>query len=84
MRPSSNFRLAVVSVAVVIGVAVALVPDGLGPKPKPEHPQKEFSIDGCDLYSFEVGRDTEYFARCPNTKTATTYDGGKHIITEVK
>lgn len=80
----SNLSLGLASIALVVAVAVLFVPDGVGTKPKPEHPQKEFSIDGCDLYSFEVGRDTEYFARCPNAKTATTYDGGKHIITEVK
>ncbi len=46
-------------------------------------PEKLLTIDGCDIFSFEVKGKTHYFAKCGNgTVAVTNGETGEILITK--
>jgi hypothetical protein len=46
-------------------------------------PKKLLTIDGCDIFSFEVKGTTHYFAKCGNGRVAVTNgETGEILITK--
>lgn len=67
--------------ALLIFVSIAAAGGAFEPVKPKMVPTKEFSFDGCDVYSFIDNEGVNYVARCPNGLVATTDAHGKSIIT---
>lgn len=51
--------------------------------PPQNPPEKLLTIDGCDIFSFEVKGKTHYFAKCGNgTVAVTNGETGEILITK--